>query len=298
MALNLKVSEGQSYSLHSGVRLLDLDTLVLEDGATLKVNNGEAAVMIRAKHVVVGENVSILGSGQDGAAGEDAQAYAQATDCNEPRDGKAGGQGQNGTDGVNLNLDWTIASFGNLTIDLRGGAAGAGGDGANGQDADQNERCSIQRGGDAGAGGASGESGSGGNLSYVFRGLESDEQAFFARENTKVLNDAGAQADSGAPGKPGVGSVGRYVKKKTLSGNRSWSAGGKEGRKASSQAAGLRGQKGSVTFQLATLSTNRPAPSAKTPVKPESKDVEQRLIELEEAVKRLTEQVKRLESAR
>lgn len=301
-AADLVVEEGQSFSLPAGQSVFDLDELVLKDGSTLFVNNGQSTVMIRAKKVSVGDNVEIIGSGSAGSVGVNGKSISgSAQKCAKPLHGESGSQGGDGADGIDLNLDWGIHAFGSLKVDLSGGDAGPGGNGGDGQDADEDSNCAVVSGGDAGAGGASGNAGSGGSLTYIFRGLDSDEQAFQAKERTAVNNKAGALARHGQPGRPGSGTPGRYVNKKSLSGSRTWVGGGDDGKIPEPNKAGQPGSDGQVVFQIAAIAT--PSVAARTftaaPKKNAASDVvslEDRMRQLEAELARLAKRVSELES--
>ncbi len=312
-AAELKVNAGETYRFDSETKILDLESLILEDGATLDLNNNQPAILIRAKKVQVGQGVKIIGAGTAGSAGVDGRSFeVAARDCETPRAGAPGSIGGDGSNGVNLNIDWTIVSFGSLELDLRGGDAGPGGQGGNGQDADQNANCPLQTGGDAGQGGASGASGSGGNFTYVFKGLEDDAQAFFAKENTVIKTQPGRIRESGSSGRPGIGSAGRYVNKKTLAGNRRWEAGGEKGEKPKPAEAGAEGKTGTVTFHLSeparrdlarvpntkdlSASTISQGEGVPEPKMAQTMELEKRVLHLEAELKRLMARVSELEA--
>lgn len=307
-ARDLRIGSGETYMLAGGEKLLDLDTLILEDGASIIIANGESAVMIRARRVEIGTDVKIIGRGADGLDGDAGQNYDDfAKNCEAPNAGESGEEGKAGGDGVNLNLDWVIASFGSVTVDLSGGNGGDGGVGGDGQSADQNKNCELFNGGDAGAGGAAGEAGSGGNLTYRYSGMDDDAQAFFAREHTLIESGGGVAGQPGAAGEPGIGSPGRYIVKKSLAGSRSWLAGGELGKKPKALTRPKNGQNGTSTFQLKAVnmsgnSSREVALSIKPSIASKPIDYKEPLLArieaLEAEVKRLSERLIALEHAK
>jgi hypothetical protein len=252
------VEIGQSQSF------LGLETLILEDGATLKIVGHNNIFALTAKDAYIGQDVKIIAAGlpgETGKAGKNANADPRENDdCSH---GESGGDGQNGgvaTSGKNITLQLGLSHFGSLSIDVSGGEGGDGGKGGDGRDFSQYDCSSKHKtaanGGNAGSGGAGGNGGNGGNvqLSYSLASSNSPPAMLLAARTATVVNTSGGRAELGAlAGKSGGGSAGGYINKKTLTGSRAWKRGGAEGKKGEQGLNGSSGTAGTVDIRIAVI---------------------------------------------
>ncbi|CAM3765551.1 hypothetical protein POKO110462_18845 [Pontibacter korlensis] len=110
----LEVGQKETYVVAGNV--LQVDTLILHDKATLKFPSGQQS-SLKVAHAVIGQQCTITAAGQDGSPG---------------RLNNNGGDGQ---DAGHLHLEMHLAKLGSLTIDTRGGKGGNGYVGKNGMKA-------------------------------------------------------------------------------------------------------------------------------------------------------------------
>lgn len=201
---------------------------------------------VSAKAADIGYGVVITGKGQPGQAGAHGLSHREAGSCDQ---GLVGGNGKNGAKGTaGADIDWRlgIERFGSVTIDLRGGDGGNGGNGGDGQNVPDFNKC-VASGGNAGNGGNGGNGGKGGTLRLHYTLAKGVDDL---TNSAKVKIAGGRQGQAGEPGIAGIGTSGRYVHKKTLTGTRAWIAGGGDGTQGTAGNDGQAGQNGSLDLRL------------------------------------------------
>lgn len=239
----LRVGQGETYTVTAAEQDMTLDSLVLEDGATVSFAEEVEYWNLEASGVVIGKGVRINGAGREGRQGDAADPVLpeKAATCSKGEKGNTGGNGSDGGDAIDMSLQLDLLSFGSLEVSSDGGSGGNGGDGSPGQHAgDSNNRCSQTRGGTGGSGGKGGRGGDAGNVSISLssrKGLNLQQIA----HQVDVSAEGGQGGLGGKPGLGGKGSEGRYTQQKSLTGNKKWVEGGRAGM---SGAKGDRGEDG------------------------------------------------------
>lgn len=132
----LVVKAGEVYTVGEA-NSLQVDTLVMHDGATIKFSPTTAGQLI-AKVAHVGAKCTISSKGADGENGANGEngrnrhfgnsRTSKALGLN----GQNGEAGQNGSSAGSVDISIHFASLGSLTIDARGGNGGDGGHGGRG----------------------------------------------------------------------------------------------------------------------------------------------------------------------
>lgn len=300
-AQELRVAPGDTLMITPAQQTLQLDSLVLGDGAQIKFAPDVSRWQVTAARVLVGEGVVIDGRGVAGAAGlSGADAPGRAKDCENGIVGAKGGAGAAGARGVDLSLSWGIAQLGSLQIVSDGGAGGPGGSGGRGQLGGDINKC---RGGDGGAGGegaAGGNGGSAGELSLVYWPVGDKV------DMTAIARRVSVSAAGGVPGRGGVGGAGgaavegRYMKG-SFAGNKKWLAGGEPGSMGGAGAEGKPGREQTPRLQQdfakagrraenSAVSAGLPAPANKATVA-----LSQRVQQLEAQLEALESRLRKLE---
>lgn len=247
----LHVKNNEVYLLGKDEQYLQLDELVLDDGAQLVLDDGVDFLSLTATHVKIGTAVKIIAKGESGKSGMHVSSLSEASACAEPQAGLPGENGTSGHQGKDIQLMLDVVAFGDLTIDVSGGVGGQGGQGGDGQSADQSDHCALMAGGHAGAGGNAGDGGNGGNVKVAYSSSNA-ELLVKAKQHTRVIIDGGFGGKAGDAGEAGKGSSGRYIIKKTLTGNKKWVSGGDRGKRAKSGKNGQAGQRGRVDITIVT----------------------------------------------
>lgn len=219
--VNLLAVAAQAAELHLAAgeeRVLDtpsvqLQRLVLEDGATLRLAPGLERFELKAGQAVIGHNVRILASGRDAEPGQAGTAGGAAKAC---ADGAAGQPGQDGTAGgagTDLKISLGLLEFGSLLLDTRGGAGAAGASGGAGGPGGEASNCAGGAGGAGGRGGRGGDGGRGGAVELTYWSLS--EAGYIPVSNhgpgVQILTAGGAGADGGAGGAGGAGGDGEFI---------------------------------------------------------------------------------------
>ncbi|MCB1617037.1 MAG: hypothetical protein KDI30_13570, partial [Pseudomonadales bacterium] len=98
----LVVEPGKVYTVTKQQQDLELDRLVLGDGARLAFDEGVSYWNLIAGEASIGQNVVIDGGGRDGQPGIDAAPVVpeQAESCSRGEKGNTGGSGGDGGDAV------------------------------------------------------------------------------------------------------------------------------------------------------------------------------------------------------
>ena len=291
----LHVKNNEMYVLGKGDQYLQLDELILGDGAQLVLGDGVDFLSLTATNVKIGSAVKIIAKGKAGEPGIEVSSLNEASACAEPQNGLPGENGASGRHGKDIHLTLDVIAFGDLTIDVSGGAGGAGGQGGDGQLADQGDNCPLMAGGDAGPGGNAGDGGNGGNVEIAYS-TSNATLLVKAKQYTRVMVDGGLAGVAGNAGKAGKGSSGRYVIKKTLNGNKKWVSGGGNGKRAKSGRDGQNGQRGRIDVTIAATNTVV-APISKQHVNSSASSLsaEGRLKALEEKYFLLLKRIEKLE---
>lgn len=292
----LHVKNNEVYLLSKDDQYLQLDELVLGDGAQLILGEDVDFLSLTATNVQIGTEVKIIAKGKSGEGGKDIPSLEEANACAEPQHGLPGEHGMSGRQGKDIELILNVIAFGDLTVDVSGGVGGQGGQGGDGQSADQSDSCSLMAGGSAGAGGRAGDGGNGGNVEIAYSSSNAT-LLVKAKQHTRVIMDGGFAGKAGSSGTAGKGSVGRYVIKKTLTGNKKWVSGGRSGKRAKDGKDGQTGQRGRVNITILTPSTAA-VPSREQPVQVSVNGLstEERLKVLEEKYALLLKRIEKLEA--
>lgn len=214
-AQELKVASGQEWLIEQPT--LSLHTLVLEDGAILRLAPSLGALELRAEHAWIGRDVQILAAGSDGKVGNPGINPVPLPGCHDGPDGGNGETGGAGGKGADLTLLLGLESFGSLLLDVRGGHGGAGGQGGAGADGSSDTRCAGGQGGNGGQGGSGGAGGAGGNV--LLRYWSMSDTGYLPLSNygpgVQIHNAGGNGAAAGRGGPAGAGGMGELVKRPT-----------------------------------------------------------------------------------
>ncbi len=286
--LHLKANETRVLEGNSSSYVFD--SLILEDGATL-ILPPQPFLHISAAQVSIGTGVTIQGVAKSGGRGANGEALSEAAaSCGKPVAGGSGEDGLPGQDATDLTLDWHLLKLGSLNIELEGGAGGDGGHGGAGQAADDNGNCERIRGGAGGRGGQAGDGGDGGDVQL---NLSAKNPALLqaVRDLIRVNNDGGAAGSPGSGAKGAEGTPGHYINRKSLSGNKTWVAGGKQGDSGADGEPGREGASGRTAFSVAATKT--PAVSTAST----ESTLEARVQSLESQLKEALHRIEALEQA-
>ena len=246
----IRVKAGETLTLDAGRAEWVLDELALEEGATLIVPASQGDVQIDAQKALFGKGSRILAAGAEGAAGKNGDnAPTTAEQCKDGLDGGAGSHGSAGVDGVSLSLTLRIAKLESLQIDTHGGIGGQGGNGGTGGPGGDYDTCNAPKGGSGGQGGDGGDGGNGGHVRVFYTLLPESGLTGGLGNRISVNASAGKGGAEGTGGQGGKGTEGRFVNAKTLSGNKKWVAGGKDGAAGQVGKPGRDGSKGQVLVQ-------------------------------------------------
>lgn len=250
LASSLVVRSGETYTVQRAETVV-VDELVLEDNARIRFAPGVHSWSLEAARARIGNGVDIDGSGVPGSNGASGQSAAGvAADCSAGASGAAGAAGSAGGNGVDLRLRLGLAQLGSMAIRTDGGRGGDGGSGGNGQDAGEVVgQCTPPAGGRGGQGGAAGNGGSGGNIVFYYWDAASGLDLRATRDRIQTSANEGEAGAAGVAGKGGKGAKGHYIRTASLSGNRKWVAGGKDGATGAEGAPGRTGSRGSVMVQ-------------------------------------------------
>lgn len=295
----LIIPEKANYTVTADQQFLNLELLRIGDNATIKLAPDVKAWQLAAEQAYIGNNVTIYASGAEGTSATSAVvAMARAEDCQNGRSGKAGAAGKSGENGRRVVLQLGLQSLGSLHVVADGGDGGDGGQGGDGQDAGVATSCSdVTTGGNAGQGGPAGRGGDGGDVNVIIWPSNNKLEMNTAIQKITASTQAGTAGQFGKAGQPGAGSEGRYIKKRTLTGNRAWQAGGKAGEKANEGKSAENGREG--RFLLEPRMPQNVAQVIKKQAKPPemalTKDEE--LAEIKRALEALMLRIKALEAA-
>lgn len=279
---DLEIAPGQTYVVDKNNAQLVLNRLEIGDGAKISFAPGVASWRVQAQAASIGDNVLIDGRGSNGDAGI---SGVSAESCASQMNGQAGAHGAPGSDGVSVRLQLGVEALGSLKILADGGRGGNGGSGGDG--ADNTEECLGNKGGDGGAAGDGGVGGNGGSVAVLYRALGADLTAVDMAHRITASSAGGKGGEGGRGGEGGQGGGGKYIKKKTLTGNRQWQAGGESGLSGSPGQSGETGSDGSVMIEslLAQAPLGTEAEHAGGALEKRLRDLERRLKALEDAAR-------------
>lgn len=300
LAADLHIAAGETYTIGPEQQRLNLNSLTIGDDASIVFAKGVEQWQLRADQARLGTNITIDGSGRAGEPGVVGTSGASVSSCEDGLAGADGGAGAAGGDGVSIRMQLGLLSVGDVAIISNGGHGGNGGRGGDGSAAGAFAGgCKTAPvGGDAGTGGAAGDGGSAGDVTVLYWPANSNLDLSRIARLIRVEASSGASGLPGAAGTPGAGSEGRYIKKKTLTGNRSWVAGGDAGAAAAAGSSGNPGRDGKILVEqalvsvvpAAAISRQKPVTTATTPtdkqteiqaIKKELRSLLQRLDDLE-----------------
>ena len=249
-AADFRVKAGETVTITESQSRLQVDSLILEDGAIVRFADGVSRWQVSAGRAEIGDKVQIIGTGTPGSKGPAGEAASgQAPECDDGKPGRAGGTGTKGTAGVVIAMNLKIARWGSLTIDTRGGDGGQGGVGGAGQQAGEVDKCSQTSGGTGGEGGDGGDGGNGGNVRIRYSYLPESGLNEPLEKRLTVKSRGGEGGTAGPGGKGGEGTDGHYVNMRTLSGNKKWVAGGREGDTGAEGKPGRTGVEGQLLIE-------------------------------------------------
>ncbi|NKI18439.1 hypothetical protein HCU74_13560 [Spongiibacter sp. KMU-166] len=270
----LIIPAGEEFVIDADRSDMKVSLLKIGDGARIRVAEGVGHWHLQVARAEIGRNVVIDASGAAGRAGRDGGAPLNCTAV-------AGEEGGSGHDGANLVWQLGLAKLGSLRIVSSGGDGGAGGRGGAG--ANKSDNCPEPSSG--GDGGSGGHGGNGGDISIAYRLLDDGLTAAKVLDGINLANAGGRGGAMGQGGPGGEGEGGRFITRRSLTGNRQWVAGegrADDGRKGSK---GRPGEAGQSHLQLLSSSV---APSEK------GSDIDALRLELEALQRR----VERLEQNR
>lgn len=279
LAANLTIPAGKTYVVGVDQQELVLENLRIGDGAKITFSSAVAGWRVQARHAYIGKGVVIDGSASAGELGDSESAAPACTS------GNAGGNGGDGGDGVEIRLQLGIEALGDMHLLSNGGNGGDGGAGGDG--ADVSENCDGAPAGEGGNGGDGGEGGRGGDITILYQVLSKGQVNDDIAARIQLASEGGAGGNGGDAGSGGAGVSGRYVKKKTLAGNRKWVEGGEGGLAGSPGSAGSAGNPGRILIDQLILSS---APSV------EATSSAATIIELQRQIERLRVRVEKLEA--
>ena len=283
LAADLHIQAGSVYVIDSAQAKLTLDKLTIDDKASIQLANGVDMWIVDAKEASIGYGVVINGSGGDGRDGANGLSHTEAGQCQAGKSGGNGGIGGGGSNGASVHWSLGVVSFGTVKIDLSGGNGGRGGIGGDGQNVPDFPKCTAA-GGDAGAGGAGASGGKGGTFRFHYSLAEGVTEDLTNSIEVKI--SGGLRGKGGQPGMAGVGTSGRYVNKKSLSGSRSWLAGGGDGSQGDTARSGTSGGNGSLDIRRINSGGSPAAtPAAEKEAEPEG------LVEKVKALELLTQKL-------
>ena len=246
----LIVKAGEEITLSESQSRLQLDELRLEDGAVVRFAPEVTRWQVSASRAFIGNNVRIVGAGVTGSDGQRGQdASGQAAECNDGDSGAAGKAGGKGGPGVVIAMNLKIAHWGSMTIDTQGGAGGVGGAGGQGQQAGEVDKCSQTRGGTGGDGGDGGDGGNGGNVRIRYSYLADTSISDALEKRLTIRNEGGQGGEPGVGGPGGVGTDGKYINMRTLTGSKKWVAGGRDGNQGDQGKPGRTGVDGQILIE-------------------------------------------------
>ncbi|WP_167611164.1 hypothetical protein [Maribellus sediminis] len=162
---NIRVKRNQTVIWNDNNVPTALDTLILETNSTLILKTDVNLIVGR---FIIGENVKILGIGEDGSLGtnytgsQSRRKHGHGPGAN----GRSGENGSPGGRGYNFTLSTSVFEFGSVLFNTSGGNGGNGGNGEGGGKG-SNGSCDGHSGGAGGNGGNGGNGGRGGNAGKV-----------------------------------------------------------------------------------------------------------------------------------
>ncbi len=205
---SLVIESHQTYDFGEATDILVVDTLIMKDSSSIKLNYVKDDNYIHGKKLIVGKGCKILGYGEPGRKPKDGgKGYSIEGPCHDGTNGRNGGRGGDGINGNNLFLYVDEIVFnGNLLIDLSGGNAADGGKGGDGGGGSAGTRlCKGGNGGNGGNGAPGGNGGNSGNLTIRCKHCIDLRSELGKRLIVRVFGGlGGVGGEGGSPGLPGI----------------------------------------------------------------------------------------------
>ena len=290
----LHIKAGKPFVVNKSMAQLKLKRLIIDDKAIIQLVPDLGLWMVDADDAQIGFGVQVKGAGRVGSKGISGGTVPDATRCDVARNGRTGGAGANGGNGVDVRWSVGISQFGSIIFDLSGGAGGDGGDGGDGQNQPNLKGCKVP-GGDAGDGGKGGDGGDGGSIRFHY--WVNSTEVGELNNAMQVKINGGRPGEGGDAGFPGVGAEGRFETGKTLTGNRVWVAGGGDGEEGGKGATGSLGRNGGMDIRrinkegAVPIAVEEPTELSEQ----EEKSLQQRIEELEILTQKLDARIRLLE---
>ena len=299
-AEDLVIGNGQTYVINENQRQLHLQKFIVGDKAVIQFADNVTYWDMSADDVEIGQEVVIDGRGKAGATGATvAVSSVRADDCKNGASGTSGAPGAAGANGVDIQMRLTISKLGSMKIDVSGGRGGAGGDGAKGQQGGLAKSCDPTSGGNGGDGGQGGNGGNGGKLIVSLSSSTGTQSLMAISHQIQVDAEGGQGAPGGKPGDGGDGSEGKFINQKTLTGDKKWISGGKQGHQGEKGGKGNDGHEGRVFIGGGELNVAPiQAAAANAPETPTPAHGDQELEQLKTQLQLLEKRVDRLEKSR
>lgn len=264
-AEDLTIAAGQTYTATGD---LQLEHLVMEEGATLIAPAGISEWKIEVTRASLIGKSYIRASGEFGAAGKHAASVTeQAAPCATGVTGYPGSAGGGGQAGTNIQVIMGVTRFDHLEIDSRGGNGGNGGSGSDGGNGGKARGCNGGDGGNGGNGGDGGDGGNGGDVTFQYRLTNAQVKLPITNygEGLIITTAGGHGGISGRAGLGGKGGKGKFEKRTTnITVTRESGLDGKPGRGAQAGARRPAGRfrittfKGSEPFSASHVYSDRP----------------------------------------
>ncbi|HZX73012.1 MAG TPA: hypothetical protein VFE57_01215 [Cyclobacteriaceae bacterium] len=236
----LEIKEKEIYTILS-TDIMVIDTLIVRDSATIKLNGDKKDNFIHTKVAIFGKGASIVGRGEDGSDGKEGiKGYTQQGPCKDGTRGLGATGGSHGQDGVNLFLYFDkLTVNGTFRIDLSGGNGGDGGKGGEGGGGSSGTRvCVGGSGGNGGNGASGGNGGNGGTLTISCK--ECQDLRTFMSTRLASRSFGGHYGIGGAGGQGGMSGLG-------VSGESAQD--GKRGVRGVAGKDGVAGKNGGINFE-------------------------------------------------
>ena len=255
----LIIKEGETFVVQQAQSELKLRKLVIGNKAIIQFAEGVEYWDVSANKAIIGRDVEIQAQGTEGKQGADADIFSErSASCEKGQAGKVGQLGGKGGDGIDISLQLRVKKMGSIMIKTQGGMGGKGGHGGVGQQGGKADKCNATKGGKGGDGGAGGNGGAAGNVVISLQSLNPQKSALALSHLIDVRAESGRAGKGGLAGGGGLGSEGKYITRKTLSGNKKWIAGGKLGKKGRDGEDGQMGNVGRVFIGGGQFSTPQP----------------------------------------
>jgi hypothetical protein len=238
---SLVIESHQTYDFGEATDILVVDTLIMKDSSSIKLNYVKDDNFIHSKILIIGKGCKIIGYGENGRKAKDGgKGYSIDGPCQNGTNGRNGARGGDGINGNNLFLYTDEIAFnGALSIDLSGGNAADGGKGGNGGGGSSGTRlCAGGNGGNGGNGAPGGNGGNSGNLTLRCKQCLDLRNELGKGLLVRVYGGLGGLGgEGGSPGLPGILATGTSEQD------------GKHGLGGKNGIDGVRGKNGAINFE-------------------------------------------------